>query len=71
MISVCSNVGISVVADVIMNHMSAFVLNVQSDGYGRGFAGSRYKRLEYEGLYTASNFHTCNSEISNYNDVTK
>lgn len=69
MVSVCSNAGISVVADVITNHMSSMVLNVQSDGWGRGFAGSRYQRLEYDGLYTASNFHTCNTDISNYNDV--
>jgi alpha-amylase len=69
MVSACSNAGISIISDIITNHMSDLVMNIQSDGYGRGFAGSKYKKYEYPGLYTESNFHTCRTEVSNYNDI--
>ena len=71
MVTACSNAGISVVTDIITNHMSDLVLNTKSDGYGRGFAGSSYKKYEYPGLYTETNFHTCRSQITNYQDINK
>lgn len=71
MVTACSNAGISVITDIITNHMSDLVLNIKSDGYGRGFAGSSYKKYEYPGLYTESNFHTCRTQITNYQDINK
>lgn len=69
MVAACNKAGIAVTADIITNHMSDLIIDVQSDGFGRGFDGSRYKKYEYPGLYTESNFHTCRTQVTNYNDI--
>ncbi|KAJ6497132.1 alpha-amylase [Mycena vitilis] len=66
MVSTCASAGVGVIADVVLNHMTA--------GSGKGIAGSSYTKYNYPAVpYTSSNFHYCagNSAagISNYNDA--
>ncbi|KAJ7684697.1 alpha-amylase [Mycena polygramma] len=66
MVNTCKGAGVDVIADVVLNHMSA--------GSGTGFAGSSYSKYNYPSVpYTASNFHYCNgntaSNINNYNNA--
>ncbi|KAJ7684471.1 alpha-amylase [Mycena polygramma] len=65
MVSTCAKAGVGVIADVVLNHMTA--------GSGKGFAGSSYTKYSYPAVpYTSSNFHYCAGTtaagISNYND---
>lgn len=65
MISRCKQVGVEVIADAVINHMSG-------SSYGTGWAGSEYEKFEYPGIYSADNFHNCglteNNQIVNYAD---
>lgn len=66
MVSVCGEHGVDIIADAVINHMTA-----QSSG--RGYAGTEFTKYEYEGLYTRDDFHNCNltpdDSISNYKDL--
>ncbi|KAF7353762.1 Alpha-amylase [Mycena venus] len=67
MVSTCTKAGVGVIADVVLNHMTA--------GSGVGFAGSRYTKYSYPAVpYNSSQFHYCAgngkaSNINNYNDA--
>ncbi|MFD3357234.1 carbohydrate-binding module family 20 domain-containing protein [Streptomyces fradiae] len=60
MIDTCHSAGVKVVADTVVNHMSA--------GSGTGTGGSSYTKYNYPGIYSASDFDNCTSEVNNYRD---
>lgn len=59
----CGEAGVKVIADAVINHMTA-----QSSGVG--FAGTEFSKYEYPGLYTRESFHDCgltaDGKISDY-----
>lgn len=65
MVSRCNRVGVDIIADAVINHMSG-------SSYGNGWAGSEYEKYDYPEIYTAENFHNCglseNNQIVNYAD---
>jgi len=65
MVSRCNRVGVDIIADAVINHMSG-------SSYGTGWAGSEYEKYNYPEIYTAENFHNCglseNNQIVNYAD---
>lgn len=60
MITTCHNAGVKVIADAVINHMSA--------GSGTGTGGSSYSKYNYPGLYSDWDFHSCRTAITNYQD---
>ncbi|MFJ1645363.1 carbohydrate-binding module family 20 domain-containing protein [Streptomyces sp. NPDC088258] len=60
MVNTCHGAGVKVVADTVINHMTA--------GSGTGTGGSSYTKYTYPGTYSDADFHTCRTNISNYND---
>ncbi|KNE82316.1 MULTISPECIES: carbohydrate-binding module family 20 domain-containing protein [Streptomyces] len=60
MIDTCHAAGVKVVADSVINHMSA--------GSGTGTGGSSYTKYDYPGIYSGSDMDDCRSEINNYGD---
>lgn len=60
MIDTCHAAGVKVVADSVINHMSA--------GNGTGTGGSSYTKYNYPGIYSAPDFDTCTATVSNYRD---
>jgi alpha-amylase len=52
MISRCQKVGVSIYADVVLNHMAG----VDS---GQGFFGSVFRKYDYPGLFSYFDFHHC------------
>ncbi|MEU1277200.1 carbohydrate-binding module family 20 domain-containing protein [Streptomyces sp. NPDC005805] len=60
MIDTCHAAGVKVVADSVINHMSA--------GNGTGTGGSSYTKYNYPGIYSAPDFDNCTATISNYQD---
>ena len=60
MINTCHAAGVKVVADTVINHMSA--------GSGTGTGGSSYTKYNYPGLYSSYDFDDCTSAVSNYAD---
>ncbi|MFJ6213794.1 carbohydrate-binding module family 20 domain-containing protein [Streptomyces sp. NPDC092296] len=61
MVNTCHAAGVKVVADAVINHMSA--------GSGTGTAGTQYSKYNYPGYYSDRDFHTCRHDIgSNYGD---
>ncbi|MDQ0388141.1 alpha-amylase [Streptomyces sp. DSM 42143] len=60
MVDTCHAAGVKVVADAVVNHMSA--------GSGTGTGGSSYGKYDYPGLYSSPDFDDCRSEIDNYRD---
>ncbi|USX54017.1 alpha-amylase family protein [Lentzea sp. HUAS12] len=60
MISTCHRAGVKVIADAVINHMSA--------GSGTGTGGSAYSKYNYPGYYGNADFHSCRTSISNYRD---
>ncbi|MEY3028710.1 MAG: hypothetical protein RL198_107 [Actinomycetota bacterium] len=66
MVASCAEAGVDVIADAVINHMSA-------SASGVGYAGTEYTKYEYPGLYTRSDFHNCNltenDQIANYKDL--
>ncbi|KFY05486.1 hypothetical protein V492_08503 [Pseudogymnoascus sp. VKM F-4246] len=60
MINTCHGAGVKVVADTVINHMSA--------GSGTGTGGTVYTKYNYPGLYSSADFDDCTSDVSNYND---
>ena len=53
MVSRCGEVGIDIIADAVVNHMTG-----QNDP-GTGWAGTPYGHYEYPGLYGYDDFHHC------------
>ena len=66
MVEACNRAGVDVIADAVINHMTA-----QSSG--TGYAGTEFTKYEYPGIYTREDFHNCNltpnDQISNYRDL--
>lgn len=66
MVDACKRAGVDVIADAVINHMTA-----QSSG--TGYAGTEFTKYEYPGIYTREDFHNCNltpnDQISNYRDL--
>ena len=65
MIDTCRAAGVSVITDVVVNHMSG------QTSAGTGWAGTPYSEERYpgpEGGYGPQDFHSCKTNISNYND---
>ncbi|GGW56507.1 carbohydrate-binding module family 20 domain-containing protein [Streptomyces xantholiticus] len=60
MVNTCHSAGVKVVADSVINHMSA--------GSGTGTGGSSYTKYDYPGLYSSPDMDNCTSHISNYQD---
>ncbi|THA29697.1 glycosidase [Streptomyces sp. A1277] len=60
MVNTCHSAGVKVVADSVINHMSA--------GSGTGTGGSPYSKYNYPGLYSSYDMDDCTSQISNYGD---
>ena len=60
MVNTCHAAGVKVVADTVINHMSA--------GSGTGTGGSSYTKYDYPGLYSSPDFDDCTAQISNYQD---
>ncbi|KZP26813.1 glycoside hydrolase family 13 protein [Athelia psychrophila] len=62
MVSTCSKAGVSVIADVVLNHMTA--------GSGTGVGGNAYTQYSYPAVpYTQSDFHAVCS-LDDYNNST-
>ncbi|KAG7284788.1 hypothetical protein NEMBOFW57_009400 [Staphylotrichum longicolle] len=60
MINTCHSVGVKVIVDTVVNHMSS--------GSGTGTGGSWYTKYNYPGLYSSYDFDDCTSSITNYAD---
>jgi alpha-amylase len=60
MTNTCHAAGVKVIADAVVNHMSA--------GSGVGTGGSSYTKYDYPGTYQVQDFHSCHSPITNYGD---
>ena len=58
MVNTCHAAGVKVIADAVINHMSA--------GSGTGTGGSSYTKYNYPGIYSDPDFHSCRSRISDY-----
>ncbi|MFI5838768.1 alpha-amylase family protein [Catenuloplanes sp. NPDC051500] len=58
MIAACHTAGVKVVADSVINHMSA--------GGGTGTGGTSYSKYTYPGTYADWDFHTCRTKINDY-----
>lgn len=58
MINTCHQAGVKVVADAVINHMTA--------GSGTGTAGTVYTKYNYPGYYEDQDFHTCRTDITDY-----
>jgi alpha-amylase len=52
MVKACRTAGVKVVADAVINHMTA-------QGAGTGFAGTAFTKYAYPGLYAPKDFHHC------------
>lgn len=60
MVNACHSAGVKVVADSVINHMSA--------GSGTGTGGTSYAKYEYPGIYSGADMDDCRSQINNYGD---
>ncbi|MGV9279705.1 carbohydrate-binding module family 20 domain-containing protein [Streptomyces sp. NPDC003730] len=58
MVDTCHAAGVKVIADSVINHMSA--------GSGTGTGGSPYTKYDYPGLYSSSDLDNCTSQINDY-----
>ncbi|XVV05250.1 carbohydrate-binding module family 20 domain-containing protein [Actinosynnema sp. CA-248983] len=58
MVAACHAAGVKVIADAVINHMSA--------GSGVGTGGSSYTKYNYPGYYSDWDFHSCRSNITDY-----
>ncbi|GAA4846174.1 carbohydrate binding domain-containing protein [Kitasatospora terrestris] len=60
MVNTCHAAGVKVIADSVINHMSA--------GSGTGTGGTNYTKYNYPGYFQDQDFHSCRAAISNYGD---
>lgn len=58
MVDTCHAAGVKVIADAVVNHMSA--------GSGTGTGGTSYSKYNYPGYYQDQDFHSCRTNISDY-----
>jgi alpha-amylase len=69
MVTRCHNVGVDIYVDAVINHMTGGGGTNAAGGFFHGSNGSPYTKYNYPGTYSANDFHTCHSDISNYNDA--
>jgi alpha-amylase len=69
MITRCHNVGVDIYVDAVINHMTAGSGSGFDGTYYHGSNGSPYTKYTYPGTYAEWDFHSCHSDISNYNDA--
>jgi alpha-amylase len=63
MIATCHTAGVKVYADVVLNHMTG-----QGNG-GTGDSGTTFTdKYDYPGLYSPTDFHSCETSITNWDD---
>ena len=66
MVQTCRESGVKIIADAVVNHMSASTS-------GTGWAGTEYTKYEYPGLYSKDDFHGCgltaSKEIEDYKNL--
>ncbi|WP_280699352.1 carbohydrate-binding module family 20 domain-containing protein [Kitasatospora sp. GP82] len=60
MVNTCHAAGVKVIADSVINHMTA--------GSGTGTGGTVYTKYNYPGYYQDQDFHSCRQPITDYND---
>ncbi|MFH8985432.1 alpha-amylase [Streptomyces varsoviensis] len=60
MVETCHAAGVKVIADAVVNHMSA--------GSGTGTGGTPYTKYDYPGYYQVQDFHGCRKDINDYRD---
>ncbi|MFF2655311.1 alpha-amylase family protein [Streptomyces sp. NPDC058045] len=58
MADTCHAAGVKVIADAVVNHMSA--------GSGTGTGGTQYSKYDYPGTYQDHDFHGCRRDIDDY-----
>jgi alpha-amylase len=58
MVNTCHSAGVKVIADAVINHMTA--------GSGTGTGGTSYTKYNYPGYYQDQDFHSCRTSISDY-----
>jgi alpha-amylase len=68
MVTRCHNAGVDIYVDAVINHMTGGGTNFEG-GFYHGSNGSPYTKYNYPGTYSENDFHTCHSDISNYDDV--
>lgn len=65
MVARCSEAGVGVYVDAVVNHMTG-------RDHGTGSAGTRYSHYDYPGLFSPEDFHDCgrhgDNDIRNYGD---
>jgi alpha-amylase len=66
MVDTCHTAGVKVIADSVINHMTAGT----GTGTGTGTGGTQYTKYNYPGWYSDADFHSCRTSISNYADRT-
>jgi alpha-amylase len=68
MVKTCKESGVGIIADAVINHMSA------SDS-GEGWNGTTYSKYEYPNLYERPDFHDCqltdNNQIQDYTNASQ
>ncbi len=69
MVTRCHNAGVDIYVDAVINHMTGGGGMNSEGGFFHGSNGSPYTKYNYPGTYSANDFHTCHSDISNYNDT--
>jgi alpha-amylase len=62
MVRTCHDAGVRVVADAVINHMTA------GADTGTGTGGSPYAKYDYPGWYREADFHSCRTGIDDYSD---
>jgi alpha-amylase len=62
MVTACHNAGVKVIADSVINHMTA--------GSGTGTGGTVYTKYNYPGWYSDPDFHSCRTSITDYTNRT-
>ncbi|MEU2792084.1 alpha-amylase family protein [Streptomyces sp. NPDC007100] len=60
MVDVCHAAGVKVVADAVVNQMSA--------GSGTGTGGSPYTKYDYPGVYRSADMDDCTAHVTDYRD---
>jgi alpha-amylase len=69
MVTRCHNVGVDTYVDAVINHMTGGGGTNFEGRFFHGSNGSPYTKYDYPGTYSANDFHTCHSAISNYGDA--
>lgn len=69
MVTRCHTVGVDIYVDAVINHMTGGGGEGFDGTFYHGSDGSPYTKYTYPGTYGEQDFHTCHSDITNYNDA--